>query len=301
MDSVSFQIDEKIRDQIITFYQDYQIKNDGEYILFCAKYEKIVITIFQSKKGYKALFAGPNCLQEAKIFNNEAKLNIPKEKNVTQFIDISSQIGSDEVGFGDFFGPLVVVACIYEPSLKVILDKIDDSKKLTDEFILNFVPQIIDKVTFSKLTVHNEKYNSLIAQNYNMNKIKAILHNQALYNLSKKRPDITAFYIDQFCNEESYFKYVKNEKHIVSHITFMTKGESHFPSVALASMIARYSFLKEMEALNKKYQMEFVFGASKKTDEFAKKFIEKYSLTELDKVCKKNFVNYTYLLDKKND
>lgn len=293
MENISFKIDEQLKDKIIDFYQDYQLENNGMYIIFFAKYEKVTITIFESKKGYKVLFSGERSLNEAKLFNESAEV-INKEKKEINFENFEKQIGSDEVGFGDFFGPLIVVAAYFDGDISK-LNKIKDSKKLTDKFILEYVPTILDKVKFSKLTVHNEKYNSLIEQGYNMNQIKAILHNQVLVNMEKQYPNCHNFFIDQFCNESLYYSYIIDQKERVFDIKFSTKGEQHFPSVALASMIARYCFLLEMDELSKKYGMEFPKGANKGVDEFAKEFINKYSLEEIKKVCKTNFSNYKNL------
>ena len=62
------------------------------------------ITIYTYKKGHKVIFSGPNALKEAQLFNPEAQIKETKEKVVTNFITFQEQIGSDEVGFGDFFG-----------------------------------------------------------------------------------------------------------------------------------------------------------------------------------------------------
>lgn len=295
MKYVSYKIDLETKQKIENFYEDYKIPNDGDYICFFAKVDNLTITIYESKKGYKVVFTGKNALYEAKIFNPEAEISESKSERKIDFIDLNNQCGSDEVGFGDFFGPLVVVGVYFDSSLTKKLDSIKDSKKLTDEFILSFVPTIIKNVTFSKLTVHNDKYNSLIKKGYNMNQIKAMLHNRVLLNLQKRKPDCKTFYIDQFCDEKLYYNYLKNEKEIVRNITFKTKGESYYPSVALASMIARYCFLQEMDVLSKKYNMNFPKGASKTVDEFATVFIQKYSLEELKKVCKTNFTNFSKL------
>ena len=295
MKYVSYKIDLETKQKIENFYEDYKIPNDGDYICFFAKVDNLTITIYESKKGYKVVFTGKNALYEAKIFNPDAEISESKSERKIDFIDLNNQCGSDEVGFGDFFGPLVVVGVYFDSSLTKKLDSIKDSKKLTDEFILSFVPTIIKNVTFSKLTVHNEKYNSLIKKGYNMNQIKAMLHNRVLLNLQKRKPDCKTFYIDQFCDEKLYYNYLKNEKEIVRNITFKTKGESYYPSVALASMIARYCFLQEMDVLSKKYNMNFPKGASKTVDEFATVFIQKYSLEELKKVCKTNFTNFSKL------
>lgn len=295
MKYVSYKIDLETKQKIENFYLDYKMPNDGDYICFFAKVDNLTITIYESKKGYKVVFTGKNALYEAKIFNPDAEISESKSERKIDFIDLNNQCGSDEVGFGDFFGPLVVVGVYFDSSLTKKLDSIKDSKKLTDEFILSFVPTIIKNVTFSKLTVHNEKYNSLIKKGYNMNQIKAMLHNRVLLNLQKRKPDCKTFYIDQFCDEKLYYNYLKNEKEIVRNITFKTKGESYYPSVALASMIARYCFLQEMDVLSKKYNMNFPKGASKTVDDFATIFIQKYSLEELKKVCKTNFTNFSKL------
>ena len=295
MKYVSYKIDLETKQKIENFYDDYKVPNDGDYICFFAKVDNLTITIYESKKGYKVVFTGKNALYEAKIFNPDAEISESKSERKIDFIDLNNQCGSDEVGFGDFFGPLVVVGVYFDSSLTKKLDSIKDSKKLTDEFILSFVPTIIKNVTFSKLTVHNEKYNSLIKKGYNMNQIKAMLHNRVLLNLQKRKPDCKTLYIDQFCDEKLYYNYLKNEKEIVRNITFKTKGESYYPSVALASMIARYCFLQEMDVLSKKYNMNFPKGASKTVDEFANVFIQKYSLEELKKVCKTNFTNFSKL------
>lgn len=300
MENVSFVIDEQTKNKIIDFYKDYKVDNTNPYIIFFAKYENMTISIFQSKKGFKAFFSGINALYEARIFNKDATINESKKVEKLEFITFDDQIGSDEVGFGDFFGPIIVVAAYFDKSLSSYISQIKDSKKLTDEFILKFVPTILDKVIFSKLTVHNDKFNELIDKGYSMNKIKAIMHNTALLNVKKKVNKDVPLYIDQFAEEDLYYSYLSHEKNIANNIVFKTKGESLFPSVALASMIARYSFLKEMDLLSEKYHLAFVKGASINTDNFAKLFVQKYGLEELSHVCKRNFSNYSKLLTELN-
>lgn len=296
MEIVSYQINEELKKKIEGFYSDYQQPNKGDYVCFFARIEGLTITIFESKKGFKVVFSGENALYEAKIFNPNAEIKTKENTPAPSFLTFDKQCGSDEVGFGDFFGPLIVVGAYFDSSLLPVINSIKDSKKLTDSFILSFVPTILDKVIFSKLTVNNSKYNQLIEKGHNMNKIKALLHNQVLNNLKKKIPSCKLFYIDQFCDEKLYYHYLQDEKCVLTNICFKTKGESYFPSVALASMIARYCFLKEMEVLNNTYKMEFPKGASLKVDNFAKEFIKKYSLSELKKVCKTNFSNYKDLI-----
>lgn len=298
MNYISFAIDSGLKEKIENFYSDYQVENNGDYISFFAKYGNTTITIYTSKKGHKVIFSGPNALKEAQLFNPEAQIREAKEKVVTNFITFQEQIGSDEVGFGDFFGPLIVVACHFDNKLVNEVSNINDSKKITDKFILEYIPSIINRISFSKLTVNNEKYNSLIDNGLNMNEIKAKLHNKALLNLKKKHPNCKNFFIDQFCLPENYYTYIQYELEAVEKITFKTKAESMYPCVALASMIARYCFLKEMEVLSEKYAMEFPKGAGLQVDNFAKEFINKYGIKELRNVAKLNFANYKNLINK---
>ena len=79
--------------------------------------------------------------------------------------------------------------------------------------------------------------------------------------------------------------------------TFKTKGESYYPCVALASVIARYAFLLEKDELDKKYKTNIPFGASNKVNDFAKKFVDKYGVDELKKIAKINFANFKEIVE----
>ena len=90
-------------------------------------------------------------------------------------------------------------------------------------------------------------------------------------------------------NEEK----ISNEEKIINHqITFKTKGEVQYPSIAVSSLIARYSFLKELDLINQKFQVEIPKGASTTVDDFAQNFKDKFGKDELNKICKMNFKNY---------
>ncbi len=293
MKYITLPISEEQKDQLISFYEDEKVEIKGDYLIFSAKHEDITIFIYSSSKGYKVVYQGENPLNEAQIFFKEASLNEPKKKEKTLFYDLSNQIGSDEVGTGDFFGPLIVTACYFSSQNQDLITtyKINDSKKLTDEIILETIPKIAPHVTFSQFTLHPLQYNELILKGWNMNQIKAFLHNKALLSISKKVHCNNGF-IDQFCSPMQYFSYINNEKEIYKDLLFSTKGESHYPSIAIASMMARYSFLKEMEKMNETYQFSFPFGAGKRVDEAIQDFINKYHKEELTKVAKINFKNY---------
>ena len=284
------------------YYKDSLVNSQGEYVDFQANLNGIIITAYLSKKeNRKVTFFGDNALLEAKVWDPEVEIKEKKETVKEGWLFFGDQIGSDEVGVGDFLGPMIVVAAFVKESdiNKLISLGIHDSKKMTDKKILEMGPEIVKQFKFSKLTLSNEKYNEMLDKGENLNSMKAKMHNRALLNMHKEYIDVLNIFMDQFVAEKTYYKYLNdaNEEQ-VKDITFKTKGESYFPCVALASVIARYSYLKEMEKLSERYKVVFPFGASKKVTEFAKKFLEKYGEEELYKVAKKNFANYNEVLGK---
>ena len=284
------------------YYKDALVNSQGEYVDFQANLNGVIITAYLSKKeNRKVTFFGDNALLEAKVWDPEVEIKEKKETVKEGWLFFGDQIGSDEVGVGDFLGPMIVVAAfVKESDIKKLINLgIHDSKKMTDKKILEVGPEIVKQFKFSKLTLSNEKYNEMLDKGENLNSMKAKMHNRALLNMHKEYVDVLNIFVDQFVAEKTYYKYLNdaNEEQ-VKDITFKTKGESYFPCVALASVIARYSYLKEMERLSEKYETDFPFGASKRVTEFAKKFLEKYGEEELYKVAKKNFANYNEVLGK---
>lgn len=296
---VSITVDVNKATEMMDFYRPYQKLNNGEYIIFQAYYSGTTITIYQDKKNkHKVVFGGEDPIIEAKNWDPSAEYK-EKEAIVPQgWLCKENQIGSDEVGVGDFLLPLIVVAAFVRGRDLKMLEEfgVKDSKKLNDEKIREIAPLLLKKFFVSRLTLDNNHYNELIEQGENMNSIKAKMHNRALLNMFKKFPDTRNIFVDQFVAESKYFAYLNdpNEQKVLN-IVFKTKGESYYPCVALASVIARYAFLLEKDALEKKYGMKFPFGAASQADEFAKKFIKKFGQEEFDKICKKNFANYKEL------
>ncbi len=253
------------------------------YAKWQLKCENCVITCYQSGK---TVFQGKDALTYASAF-----MDIPKQE-ITPSKNQLPQAGSDEVGTGDYFGPVVVCASIVDDSSYELLKKlgVKDSKQLTDEDILKIAPEIIHRIPHSLLIVDNEKYN-IVHQTNNLNAIKAKLHNQAYVHLSKKYGLPKFKIIDQFCVENSYYKYVQKEPIVIKDIHFETKAENKYISVGTSSVIARYAFLKKMEEMDQTWDMHFCLGAGMNVDACAKKFVKRYGFDALNKVAKVHFKN----------
>ena len=280
--------------RIISFYRDYQKEIDNETVLFFAKTDFFSVTVFNSNK---VMFQGKGALDEYKMWCTMLELEVEpveqksKSKNTKTDYYFPS-IGSDEVGTGDFFGPVVVCAAYLSgQDIEFVKGlKIDDSKKITDERIRIIGEQLKDRVKYSMLALHNKKFNEMTEKGYNLNKLKAYLHNSAILQLKKKIKENPPVIVDQFAEENLYFNYLKNERKIYRDITFTTKAESKYASVAVASIIARYAFLQYFDNLSKKSGFELLKGAGKKVDLLTAHIIEEKGEKFLNSIAKTNFV-----------
>ncbi|TWJ35282.1 Ribonuclease HIII [Bacillus paralicheniformis] len=270
--------------------------------VFQAKPQGCTITAYRSGK---VLFQGKNAEKEAERWTADAetpaakkpasKKSIPSVYQPPEGIGSMSVIGSDEVGTGDYFGP-ITVACVYADKAKLPLLKelgVKDSKNLKDPQIVQIARDLIKTVPYSLLVLRNEKYNEMQEKGMSQGKMKALLHNQAIGNLLKKldgtRPE--AILIDQFAEPAVYFKHLAGKNAIKERTYFSTKAEGIHLSVAAASIIARYSFLMEMDKLSKEAGMTLPKGAGPLVDEAAAKLIKKHGEGALRVFTKLHFAN----------
>jgi len=263
------------QDRLFGSFRDCSV-NPPAYARFQLRLENCVITCYESGK---CVFQGKDAEVYASAFMKPDESLYP-------------QAGSDEVGTGDYFGPVCVCASIVRQSDVALLEElgVKDSKQITDADILQHAPVLMARLPHSLLIVNNRKYNE-VHKTTNLNAIKAKLHNQAYVNLAAKTELPVLRIIDQFTPESSYYRYLQGQKTVIGQIRFETKAENKYLSVAASSMIARYAFLKSMEAMEQEYGMEFVKGASSAVDQCARTFVKRYGMEKLGDVAKLHFKN----------
>lgn len=301
--TITLKVSEKTRNQMVDFFQDLKRDKTPAYAIFQAQDGDTVVTLYESGK---CVFQGKDADLSSNFWIETEKINTgraittnsdEKKKKDSIYVDpkiyYSTAIGSDEVGTGDYFGPIVVTAAYVKKEDIKYLESlgVKDSKKLTDEKILEIVPIITSKIKYNTITLSNKDYNSYYDKGYNMNKIKAILHNKALSNLKREKIPYDYIVVDQFAEKYVYFSYLKEVNDVVRDITFVTKGEDKSPAVALASIISRYVFIKEISKMSKELGMLIPKGASDKVDEVALKVANKYGFDKLNEFVKLNFKN----------
>ena len=270
-------------EQLFKTFSEFQT-TPPQYAKWQLKPENCVITCYTSGK---TVFQGKDANVYAAAFM-EVQDKIPNTTTTNQY----PQAGSDEVGTGDYFGPVCVCASYVTKDDVDFLVKLGvrDSKQMSDADMLKIGPLLMERIPHSLLIVPPQKYNQVHESN-NLNAIKAKLHNQAYINLAKKIELPSFKIIDQFTPETSYYRYLKNEPQIIRGIHFETKAEDKYLSVAVGSIISRYGFLKTWEEMEQKYNMTLPKGSGDKVDIVAQEFVERYGFDRLGEIAKLHFKN----------
>lgn len=302
--TITLKTSEETKEMMLEYYNDFKREKTPQYALFQADDGDTVITLYESGKavfqGKDADLASQYWIETEKINSGYANYTnsdnkkeiIEKDKNIDRNYMYTNSIGSDEVGTGDYFGPIVVTASYVKKEDISYLKEIGvmDSKKLNDEKIIEIAPLITKRIKYKSLILSNKEFNTYHS-NYNMNKIKAILHNKVLYELNKGIDKVDYIIIDEFAKENTYYSYLKDAKYIQRNITFITKAEDKNLAVACSSIISRYIFLKEYKKLEQELNISLPKGASNEVDKTGKIIVQKYGKDKLEEIAKLSFKN----------
>ncbi|MDD3842047.1 MAG: ribonuclease HIII [Candidatus Izemoplasmatales bacterium] len=308
-----FGIDKSRLNDLFDYYKDYESTTDNPNALVVFRAPDIVITIY---KTLKVMIQGSNAYEEYLMWSELLDFEPEAEKIVNVFPKVTpktysplyntSSFGSDEVGTGDFFGPVVVCTAFVEKNLISQLEdmQIRDSKQMSDETIMKIGDNLKKLVPHVILTVDNPKYNQLTKDGYNLNKIKAYLHNHAIQKcLLKVKQPYDYVILDAFCPEDQYYSYLSDIE-AFHKISFFTKAESVHIAVATASVIARYTFLTEIGKINQAIGILLPLGAGAAVDLIGKRIVLERGFMFLKSIAKMNFKNaekIKAMLPKNND
>jgi ribonuclease HIII len=299
MSTTVIKVSQKTIAEMMKDYHHALLNKKVPYTVFVAKKGQTTITAYTSGK---VMFQGDRAEAEAARWsdaavaqNSAASSSKAASSSLPAGFSQLSVVGSDEVGNGSYFGPLVVCAVYASkeqlPALKAL--GVKDSKMLTDPQIRAMAPKIEKLVPYQLLTVDPTKYNQ-IQPKYNTVRMKVAVHNQAirllLQKIAPETPD--AILIDQFTSEKNYRNYLKSEKNQVTEkLFFATKGEQYHLAVAAASILCRTVFLDELEKASQEVGVQLPSGAGSKSDQVAARLLQKGGLPLLAKYAKLHFAN----------
>lgn len=305
--TISFKVSDNTKQEMIEYFSDKKRIKTPPYAIFQADECDTVVTLYESGK---VVFQGVSADIDANMWKQrERKLNPNadlKEKNseikdkkdkkeivIDPKIYNATCIGSDEVGTGDYFGPIVVTASYVKKEDIKFLEElgVKDSKKMDDNKIMEVVPKFKDKIIYESIILSNKEYNEKYNDNMNMNKIKAVLHNKVLTKLASKCPNYDYIIVDEFAKPFVYYNYLKGLPNVQRNITFLTKGETKSLAVACSSLISRYIFIEAFDKLGENLDMFLPKGASDAVDKVGIEIVNKYGFNKLEEVAKLNFKN----------
>lgn len=277
-------------------FENYQTTSNNNYTLFQAKFNSCTITIYKTntlliqgkeeKDLYITLCEELNIIPKVKENNQEFLIN-----NYT----VQSLIGTDEVGTGDFFGGIIVAGAFVSKQMISNVKKIGvkDSKDLSDYKINQIAPLLMNMIPYVVYKLDCLKFNFLSDQKkLNMNQLKALLHNTVINAMKQKVDDYDGIIIDAFTTPTNYFNYLKNEKNVSRDVVLEEKAENKYLSVACASIIARYEFLKMINDLSTLVGFDLPKGAGKQVDSAIKKIYMENGLNIFKKISKLKFKNF---------
>ena len=154
-------VSDKTKEKMIKYYEDKKRDKVIPYVVFQAEEEDTVITMYESGK---VMFQGTSADVDAAMWGTA--LENTKEKQEQRKLEEKkyydcNAVGSDEVGTGDYFGPIVVTACYVSKDNINFLEKlgVGDSKKIDDDKILKIAPQIAKKIKYKSVILSNKEYN----------------------------------------------------------------------------------------------------------------------------------------------
>ncbi len=262
---------------------------------FLARKSGVVVNVYKSGK---IVFGGKDHAEIEEIKKFLESIGVKEtEKDSKNYPPLSlkgSRIGTDEVGKGDYFGPLVVAGVLIDNNIEEELKKlkVKDSKSLSETTIRSIahdIRNLLGEKRYEILWISPIKYNLLYKKLGNVNKILGWAHARVIENLLGNGIECNLAIADQF-GDPGYIKNALMEKGRKIELIQIPKAERDI-AVATASILARDKFLWKMEDLSETYCMEFPRGAGKRVDEVGRKFVKLYGINALQNVAKIHFGN----------
>ena len=266
--------------------------------------ETATVNTYHGKKGFRLVVQGATpMLKEllekafAESGNVMASLLSAGRGNNEHNLQNQRIIGCDESGKGDILGPLAVAAVNLGPieTQEIASWGVRDSKQLTDVRITalakRFLEKFSDFYTIICLSpcVYNELYEKYETQGKNLNHLLTDLHFKNIETLCHKLPAGQVI-LDRFAPEE-----MMNQRFRAHNLSVpllqVPRGEKYI-EVAMASILARFAFIRGMEALSAKYEITLPKGAGSSVLVSIDEIVHRYGKEVLNEVGKLHFKTF---------
>jgi len=264
--------------------------------------DKVKVLVYFGKKGNKTVLQGNSETEFYKKISSliyGETLFSDKEHASGQHADFPEPpvyIGTDEVGKGDYFGPLIIAGVLVnESSKKKLLEiGVKDSKELTDVSIQKIAPKIKKLVenNFDIIVINPSRYNELYTKIKNINRILAWGHAKVLENILEKNVNVKSNQIsdaisDKFGDEKLILNSLQEHGKKVK--LYQTHKAEKYVAVASASILARNKLIDWFEKNSKKLEFSIPKGSSFATIEAARRIKYELGAEELINYVKLHF------------
>jgi ribonuclease HIII len=185
----------------------------------------------------------------------------PLPQNTTLATTGTARIGMDESGKGDYFGPLSIGAVYVDAQTeaRLVAMGVRDSKLLSDMRIFALAQEIKALCPHSVVMIEPRRYNEAYEKIQNLNNLLAWGHARALENVLEKVTCNLAI-ADQFGNETVLQKALLQKGQQIK-LEQRPRAEADI-AVAAASILARASFVQELDQLSIKVGRTLPKGAT---------------------------------------
>ena len=237
----------------------------------------------------KLVLQGKHAAQAAEEFLGEA----PRPAFARVAVAVPT-IGSDEVGKGDFLGPLVVAAALVRPGQEALLEEygVRDSKTMRDREAASVAALVRQTLPHAVVTILPPRYNQLHEEmGRNLNRLLAWAHARALEDVLEKPEgrEAAALVVDRFA-ESQKLRQVLLPLARALPLEMRPRAEDH-PAVAAASVLARDAFLESLRRLGAEIGVPLAKGSGHPADLAARRVLAKGGRDLLARVAKMHFRN----------
>lgn len=232
--------------------------------------------------------------------------------------NVAWQLGSDESGKGDYFGPLVVAATALNAEHRAALKTLGvrDCKSLSNNEVLALAQDIMgllgpnesgEAARYSTVCLmpatYNQWYAAFAKRGQKLNHLMADLHQRALTPLLGSLSPATTpmpaadlqVVVDAFERQglvqRAILTHAKEQQISLSagQLCVIPKAEDQAMAVAAASILARARFLSAMAELSATHQTSLPLGAGAPVLKAAKAWVRRHGADSLSQVAKVHF------------
>ena len=209
----------------------------------------------------------------------------------------ADRIGSDEAGKGDSFGGITVAAvAVAADQLEQLQETgVTDSKALSDERVRVLAPWIRDHFDHAERVLSPAEYNAAHKEaGSNVNTLLAQLHVEAMAEV-REDCGFDAAVVDRFSPREPV-RTAWADRSASLRVVEMPRAEA-VPAVAAASVLARESFLRQMEELRDAWACRLPLGSGAPVPPALRAFLKLHGRASLGEVAKLHFANVQKIAD----